>query len=129
MFWTCCLMLRSYFMELLLFIIVICISYLYANLFCIDSAGINQHLMQTCSKIKATTPFDSNDPVHDECVSFKFYRLIAILYLHRHIWTRTLIHIHKHYRMGSRIPTDICIKFSFCINLLLLFVLSSNPFL
>ncbi|XP_028236692.1 uncharacterized protein LOC114416011 [Glycine soja] len=24
---------------------------------------------ETCSKIKATTPFDSNDPVHDECQS------------------------------------------------------------
>ena len=42
-------------MELFFFIIVICISYLYANLFFIDSVGINQHLMQTCSKIKATT--------------------------------------------------------------------------
>ena len=65
-------------MELLLFIIVICISYLYAYLFFIDSTGINQHLTQTCSKIEATTPFDSNDPIHNECVSFKFYCLIAI---------------------------------------------------
>ena len=65
-------------MELFFFIIVICISYLYANSFFIDYAGINQHLMQTCSKIKSTTPFDSNDLVHDESVSFKFWRLFAI---------------------------------------------------
>ncbi|KAG4986433.1 hypothetical protein JHK86_034124 [Glycine max] len=30
---------------------------------------INQHLTQTCSKIEVATPFDSNDPVHDECQS------------------------------------------------------------
>ena len=116
-------------MELILFIIVISICYLYANLFCIDSIGINQHLMQTCSKIKVTTPFDSNDPVHDESVSFQYWRLFLILYLHRDIWTRILIHVHRDDRMGSRISTKICIKLSFCIKLLLLFVLSSNPFL
>ena len=54
------------------------ILFIYAYLFFIDSIGINQHLMQTCSKIEATTSFDSNDPVHDECVSFKFYHLIPI---------------------------------------------------
>jgi len=65
-------------MELILFIIVISICYLYANLFCIDYAGINQHLMQTCSKIKVTTPFDSNDPVHNESVSSQYWRLFPI---------------------------------------------------
>jgi len=65
-------------MELIFFINAISICYLYANLFCIDSAGINQHLMQTCSNIKVTIPFDSNDPVHDESVSFQYWCLFPI---------------------------------------------------
>ncbi|XP_028223016.1 uncharacterized protein LOC114404103 [Glycine soja] len=28
---------------------------------------VNSLKIETCSKIEATTPFDSNDPVHDEC--------------------------------------------------------------
>ncbi|KAG4912473.1 hypothetical protein JHK82_053060 [Glycine max] len=34
--------------------------------------------VETCSKIKVTTPFDSNDPVHYESVSFQYWRLFPI---------------------------------------------------